>query len=70
MASSGRLTDEVFEKTLGNSLKDFPHIPHLKEEQKHYLRSVAEKRKFSEFSYRIWQKFDISNVPAIYQRKE
>ena len=59
-----------FEKALGNSLKDFPHIPHLKEEQKHCLRSVAEKRKFSEFSYRIWQEFDISNVPAIYQRKE
>ena len=70
MASSGRLTDELFEKALGNSLKDFPHIPHLKEEQKHCLRSMAEKRKFSEFSYRIWQKFDISNVPAIYQRRE
>ena len=52
MASSGRLTDELFEKTLGSSLKDFPHTPHLKvkEEQKRCLQSVAEKRKFSEFS--------------------
>ena len=27
MASSGGLTDEVFEKALGDSIKDFPHIP-------------------------------------------
>ena len=49
MESSGGLMDELFEKALGNSLKDFPHIPHPKEEQKCCLQSLAEKRKFSEF---------------------
>ena len=43
MASS-RLTDELFERALSDSLKDFPHIPCLKEEQKRCLRSVADKK--------------------------
>ena len=29
MASSGRLTDDVFKKALGDSIKDFPHIPRV-----------------------------------------
>ena len=43
MASS-RLTDELFERALSDSLKDFPHIPCVKEEQKRCLRSVADKK--------------------------
>ena len=41
---SSRLTNELFERALGDSLKDFSRIPWLKEEQKRCLRSTADKK--------------------------
>ena len=41
--SSNRFSDDLFEKVLSDSLRDFSHIASLKEEQKRCLRSVAEK---------------------------
>ena len=67
MASSGGLTDGLFEKVLGNSLEEFPNIPHLKEEQKDCLWSVAGKRMFSEFSLqdsaKVWYFKCSCNLP-------
>ena len=42
--ASSRLTNELFNRALGDSLKDFPRIPWLKEEQKHCLGSMADKK--------------------------
>lgn len=48
MASSGglRVTNDLFELALGDSLKDFVHIRQLKEEKKR-LWSLAEKKDVS-----------------------
>ena len=42
--ASSRLTNELFERALGDSLKDFSRIPWLKEEQKRCLRSTEDKK--------------------------
>lgn len=42
--ASSRLTNELFERALGDSLQDFPRIPWLKEEQKRCLQSMADKK--------------------------
>ena len=45
MASSGvRLLNIDFEQAIQASLREFPHIPRLKEEQKLCIQSVAKKR--------------------------
>ena len=67
MASS-RLTDELFERGLSDSLKDFPHIPCLKEEQKRCLQFVADKKDVWSSSHRIRQKSDLSIATVTIQR--
>ena len=66
MASS-RLTDELFERALSDSLKDFPHIPCLKEEQKLTIRG-RQKGCVWNSSHRIRQKSDLSIATSIIQR--
>lgn len=42
--ASLRITNDLFERALDDSLKDFVHIRQIKEEQKRCLRSLAEKK--------------------------
>ena len=65
---ASRLTDELFKRGLSDSLKDFAHIPCLKEEQKRCLRFVADKGCVWSSSHRIRQKSDLSIATAIIQR--
>ena len=46
MASGVRFSDIDFEQAIKASLREFPHIPRLKEEQKLYLQSVAKRTIF------------------------
>ena len=37
-SGGGRVTDDLFQRVLSDSLREFVHIRQLKEEQKRYLR--------------------------------
>ena len=69
MASGGeRVTNDLFEEALSDSLKNFSHISQLKEEPKTLLAiSGGKKGCFWNSSHWIWEDFDFPIAPTCNQ---